>query len=172
MPGKAGLVGEHVEVIVEHLHALGGVFDDDAARAVADDPVQIRDGHLVAERLADDGDIAELCLDLVDSRVLGGDPQRELEGGDIRLALDGPFLVVRVSGEVQTGNREAALIRAVKVQRCARRRDAHADDGVVDSVCRAEQRDDLGVCRCDDDVLAIRAAPVKVAGKVEIALSV
>ena len=131
MVGEAGLVGEDVGFVVEDLHALGRVLHDDAARGVADDPVEQGGGELVVERRVDDGGIRQRGLDLVHGVEVGDDPQRELPGGDVGLALDGLGLVARVAGEVEAGDREAGGVGAVEVERRALLDDAHADDGVA-----------------------------------------
>ena len=42
MEAKRRLVGQHVYVVMVHMHAVRHLFDDDAALAVADDPMQQR----------------------------------------------------------------------------------------------------------------------------------
>ena len=81
------LIGQHIDVIMMHVHAIGHLLDDDAALAVADEPVQQR---LLLSRhdLGDERHVPERLLDLVDGVEITRHPQRKFERGDVFRAFD------------------------------------------------------------------------------------
>ena len=61
MEAKRRLVGQHVYVVMVHMHAVRHLFDDDAALAVADDPMQQR-LLLAGHDLGDEGHVLQRLL--------------------------------------------------------------------------------------------------------------
>ena len=79
---RAVVRGQHVYVVMVHMHAVRHLFDDDAALAVADDPMQQR-LLLAGHDLGDEGHVLQRLLDFVDGIEIACHPQREFEGRDV-----------------------------------------------------------------------------------------
>ena len=164
MPRKAWLIGQHVGGVAHHLQAFGRGLHDDAAACVGDDPVQQGDGE-VAEALVHQRDVRQRCLHVVNVVEVRGDPQGELvrgHGCGSRARIVGE---VGVAGEVQAGDGQAVLVRAVEVQRKPLRCDGHAQH-------RAMPRVSGMVARRERDGLAVAVRPVQVAAEIQVSVRV
>ena len=118
MEAKRRLVGQHVYVVMVHMHAVRHLFDDDAALAVA--------GH----DLGDEGHVLQRLLDFVDGIEIACHPQREFEGRDVVGAFDRLMHELRVAGEIQSRDGQTMLVGAVEIHRTVGHDHAHADHRV------------------------------------------
>ena len=96
-----------------HMHAVRHLFDDDAALAVADDPMQQR-LLLAGHDLGDEGHVLQRLLDFVDGIEIACHPQREFEGRDVVGAFDRLMHELRVAGEIQSRDGQTMLVGAVE----------------------------------------------------------
>ena len=149
------LIGQHIDVIMMHVHAIGHLLDDDAALAVADEPVQQR---LLLSRhdLGDERHVPERLLDLVDGVEITRHPQRKFERGDVFRAFD-RFVDERgIAGEIQAGDGQTMFIGAVEIHRPIGHDHTHADHRVrLRLAARTKHRVIVVAARSNQDGLPI-----------------
>ena len=99
---------------------------------VGDDPVQVCDGEIGRDGLGDDGCLREGLADLVERAEVARDPEGKLVSGDV----DGIGVrrgLGRIAGalrEIETRDREAGVVAAIKVERRLVEHNGHTDDGM------------------------------------------
>lgn len=161
------VVRQHAGGVVVDVQAVGGRFHHDAAGFVGDEPVQLRQRQLVAERDVDDIGLFQQGARLGQRGAAAQQPRDQFKLGDIVFSLR-RRVVDRVADEIQPRNAEAALVDGVVVERVLPRHIGHADHGVFRAeVPHAAQAKRVGARR-DGDLVAVGKFVIQIAAKVEI----
>lgn len=111
-----GIVGQDTDWVIVDFEAVGGRFDDDMLFVVANHPVELGGGKLVAEVKVAEVHLREESLGFGDGGALTENPRYEFELGDVIFAVD-VFIVNGVADEVQTSDAEAFFVDGVIEQR-------------------------------------------------------
>ena len=168
MPGIARLVSENINIVFENLHAFVGIFDNDAALSVTDEPMEQGNRVFVVDGFGDDSDVFKSLLNFINGSEIHCDPERELVSGDIGFAVNGVRLILSVAGEVKPSDSEAGFVGAVKIERSVFLNDAHADEGVLRFHITEKSGMIVVISRGDDDFLTIAGGPVEITPKKHI----
>ncbi len=162
MPSIARLISENIDIVFENLHAFVGIFDNDAAFGVTDEPVEQGNRVFVVDRFSNDSDVLKSLLDFIDRGEVHRNPERELVSGDIGFAVDSVRLILSIAGEVEPSDSEAGFVGAVKIKRGVFFDDAHADEGVLRFHITEKSGVIVVISRGDDDFLTIAGRPVEI----------
>ncbi len=127
---KGGIVGHHSGGVVVDLQAFLYGFHSDGLFLVRNDPMQLSQGQLVAERSIDQIDLVQQQSCLLHTGALAENPGNELKGGHIVLA-GGKGLVVRITHEIQTGHAKPFFVDGIIEQREIPSKMRHSDQSIM-----------------------------------------
>lgn len=102
MPCKTGLVGQHIEIVVEDLTSFFCVFNDNGSCCISDDPVEKGRWELVADGLVYNDQAIKLVFNLVYCFEVGDAPQRKFVCGNVQSSVDRFTFRLCISGKIKT----------------------------------------------------------------------